>query len=825
MATLDAVHGYGSLSRRTRPPNLDIYGAEENRIPLKQQKLDRRESRLGLRNIFGRSRATKEAQTPDPSEMGSIRESIVHLGSVPYEDLSEASISPRHVPRPMSISVESAGPDEADRDDTNLRGKRKPNGTKSSRQPRAAPSSNSEFPPLFKAYPQAVRYATLPASNMSPDAILRLHEKHGKLSPRKNSQSPSNEFPEDHDSEKDNGTGKAKGRHSRDPSMSSLKSDWTTKIYILSTSGYLLQYASDGAFDRLPEKALRLGKLSAAFASDIIPGRHWVLQVLSTTESDGTPSSDSRSIFSRLTFRNTERRGASTFLMVFESAGDMDVWIATLRREIEQLGGKKNLSETGKPKSEETPMRLREQPSQRTLVVKDPDRFSRVMSQDLSWDDEFDLEQEDDGALTETDTETIHDPSLDDISTTNSIPSHDGRQLDRLRDSANRLSYLSSGQRTVVTSAGSSPACSPTMDAFPTHLEDSLGMGDIRPRPNAHAIVDRRRSMQTMSPFVEGTPGSSGGAGSRKSITEFATPPTAHLSGSYFPAANPPRLSYAGAFSDLEASIPASPDSDTLSRGSIRRSPPTALRLSRPLSMVVDQPSPKETVPQRPVTRHDDKRSPMTTEDERLSQPRLPSRNLVQARLNLPSRRSSLMPVEQPQRFSVQVNPRRLSSLGAIAAHGETMPPKSGPAPMPLPSDQPRLRPPPRAGWDERPERCRSSMDLREGARSREPMQPRISQRSSMYSAYPNQPGRRSFVADARISYIAEAPPPPMGPPPAVPLPPIPSASTKAHLRVNVTDRALYTRKSMPHLVSGPPRAPPPSCALPPIPQRMPVRI
>ncbi|EON63650.1 hypothetical protein W97_02878 [Coniosporium apollinis CBS 100218] len=42
--------------------------------------------------------------------------------------------------------------------------------------------------------------------------------------------------------------------------------DLPTKLYILVTSGCLLQYAGEGPSDRLPEKILQLGKDSAAFA-------------------------------------------------------------------------------------------------------------------------------------------------------------------------------------------------------------------------------------------------------------------------------------------------------------------------------------------------------------------------------------------------------------------------------------------------------------------------------------------------------------------------------------------------------------------------------
>ena len=150
-------------------------------------------------------------------------------------------------------------------------------------------------------------------------------------------------------------------KHRRNTSGSNFKLDWTTKIYVLVTSGYLLQYAGEGPFDRLPEKILNISKDSAAFASDLIPGKHWVIQVSSAMEPGATQTNDSKSLFSRLPFRGVERKQTSLFLMVFENAEEMEGWISVLRREIELLGGKKKVSETGDPTTDEDELHLREQ--------------------------------------------------------------------------------------------------------------------------------------------------------------------------------------------------------------------------------------------------------------------------------------------------------------------------------------------------------------------------------------------------------------------------------------------------------------------------------
>lgn len=69
-------------------------------------------------------------------------------------------------------------------------------------------------------------------------------------------------------------TENTKNIHQKQLSIPFTKVEWTRKIFILVTSGYLLQYASAGSFDRVPEKMMKLGKDSVAFASDAIPGKH-----------------------------------------------------------------------------------------------------------------------------------------------------------------------------------------------------------------------------------------------------------------------------------------------------------------------------------------------------------------------------------------------------------------------------------------------------------------------------------------------------------------------------------------------------------------------
>ncbi|KAL2153318.1 hypothetical protein VTH82DRAFT_4473 [Thermothelomyces myriococcoides] len=389
---------------------------------------------------------------------------------------------------------------------------------------------------------------------------------------------------------------RTRSRHRRTGSGSASKFEWTSKVYVLTTSRYLLQYAGEGTYDRLPEKILQLGKDSAAFASDAIPGRHWVIQVTSSIpEPDRIPAPSSSSLRSRLPFRGHEKKQTSALLMVCESAEEMEAWIATLRREIEALGGRKVLSETGAPKTEDEDVQSRNYASQRTLVRKDPDRFSRVMTPDQDSNHSLPI-------MGHSPEANAREQSFDDKSTA-SFVSHEGRQLENLRDSYNRLSFVSSGQRTMITSVGSSPACSPVRDSFGD--VDSMPDGrepeepQPRPRPNAKAIIDRRQSLQTINHVLEmgvvsaqalRPPSTYSNPGQPEEGTPSASAPqpSPNLSGAHGASKRHSFSRTSGGPPSMQATSSHLP-----ARMSSRRPPPTALFINpRPLSLVEDQPSP-----------------------------------------------------------------------------------------------------------------------------------------------------------------------------------------------------------------------------------------
>ena len=222
-------------------------------------------------------------------------------------------------------------------------------------------------PPLFQAYPQALKHSTLTSPTLPADAILR-HRKRANAN-----QSPPQETI---DQENQDGVLKKKNR-GQNPS--SLHLEWITKVYVLATSGFLLQYAGDGHHDRLPERIMQLGKDSAAFASDAIPGRHWVLQINQSSADDGTvvTSTGGRSVFSRLSIRGVAKRSVSSFLLVMESAEEMDEWLVSIRKEIQSLGGKSYKPDVPTKKDpEEIIQQLKQRPSRRFLIQRDPHQFS-----------------------------------------------------------------------------------------------------------------------------------------------------------------------------------------------------------------------------------------------------------------------------------------------------------------------------------------------------------------------------------------------------------------------------------------------------------------
>ncbi|WEW57189.1 hypothetical protein PRK78_002651 [Emydomyces testavorans] len=311
------------------------------------------------------------------------------------------------------------------------------------RDRKSRPHSSWQPPALFKAYPQAIKHATLPALNSSAETILRIQQQIKQGSQENNLEIDPME--------------KRDYKQAMKAADAIHKMEWTRKIYMLVTSGYLLQYSGDGNFDRLPEMILELDEHSVAFASDAIPGKHWVLQVSQTFDENGTTTVDNKKNFlSRLRLSDSPKM-AKSFLLVLDNADDLAAWMVAMRREIEGLRGKEFVPET--PTVEEVPQTLHRYQSMATM--RNPartqhslaNRSSRsVSSATLSPSTRTRLDEFTDLPANRcTMAPSIEASSLSTMTTTSDI--------DR-RGDGSRLSYISLSSRTIASSHASSPPSS-----------------------------------------------------------------------------------------------------------------------------------------------------------------------------------------------------------------------------------------------------------------------------------------------------------------------------------------------------------------------------
>ncbi|KAG5971653.1 hypothetical protein E4U58_007263 [Claviceps cyperi] len=516
----DDAQGFPSNKLRdSRGPGIDHAAELENRMPIMQEKVEKsggRESKLGFRNIFAKARLSRDVHAlTDPagsSKSVRSRTSVTNLEQPPAPVQRNTSQLDDFYWKPLPPTAEESEQGQLPQqcEPAGPMGMRAPSRTGSYLPKDSFPPW--PLPPLLQAFPQAVRHITLPATSLTAEVILRMN---GRKNSVQGIGSKDASFSAT-DPDRDNVAGseeksKKKNRSRKAASNTGLK--WTRKLYVL-VSGHLLQYPAEGHYDRLPEKALRLGPLSAAFATDAIPGCHWVIQVSSIAAMDDAPApaATSRSIFSKLSFRTTERRAATNLLMVFENAESMEGWIATLRIEIEKLGGPKKLSETGRPITVIEEGLSAESVSPRTTIARDSLRFASPTRSRRSSSSRpgqgWALGEKTNHSVASTRTMSsgaIRNQSLDDVSTINSILSQDERHLDSLRENSNRLSLPSSGQRTFVTSSGSSINSSPTHDRF---ADEGAGvpettLAEIRAKLNAFEMTSQRRYAHPLDPFSD----------------------------------------------------------------------------------------------------------------------------------------------------------------------------------------------------------------------------------------------------------------------------------------------------------------------------------
>ena len=423
--------------------------------------LKRRTSRFGLSSLFSKSKPLATEEVQDKL-------------SVQWER-DESAAAPMNADTP---ELQKSGPEPTSLESKDLPETDLPVGTLRNRASkpvlRSKPSFKKELtsktssawdpPPLFQAYPQAVRHVTLRVPTISAEAILRLNtERNSNSNHKVESYTP--EF---------NETRFPKEKRLKRPTALEVlsKGDWTEKIFLLVTSGYFLQYAGQGPFDRLPEKIMPLSKESAAFASDAIPGKPYVLQVSQIADEDGTLDTEaSRSLFKSLGLRNQIKRSTSSFLLVFETPEELSSWMIAVRKEIQAMGGRiYRPDEFRKPAEVESIQMLHHKPSQRYLVKRDPHRFSQapvsVPATRLSHN--VPSPESSKQAVDPLDPSFVKrqsmatQQSIDSRTTSNTAESINQVHLDRLRESP-RQSYASTVGKTTSSSRDSSPAPSPVM--------------------------------------------------------------------------------------------------------------------------------------------------------------------------------------------------------------------------------------------------------------------------------------------------------------------------------------------------------------------------
>lgn len=349
-----------SKLQRPRPSEYPSTNGSEEAIPLSPVK--HQSSKSSLRSLFGRDKSSRASPENKLAEIDESKQAVT-VPDIPNTPLSPSIASPRTARSTPSLSSPTTP-----RARSTLKSNRpRPENTK--------PPSQSQYgwkpPALFQAYPQSSKSECLTAPSISADSILRLHAT-GKNGSEARAQSTQENTKKKESKER---------KHLRTLSDTINKVEWTQKIYVLATAGFILQYAGDGKHDRLPEKMLQLGPQSVAFASDAIPGKHWVVQVSQNPTADtSTASEPPKSRLGRLGFhRSNARKMAQNFLLVLNDPDSMISWLTEIRDEIEIRGGPKVTTEKFSEDGLGAFQRTKSGPRQ--MVKKDPHRISSLFLQ------------------------------------------------------------------------------------------------------------------------------------------------------------------------------------------------------------------------------------------------------------------------------------------------------------------------------------------------------------------------------------------------------------------------------------------------------------
>jgi len=447
---------------RPRPHDYPSTNGSWEPVPL-QSPTKRQSSKSGLRSLFGRDKSTRTAAAPNSklAEIEEYQQPVRRTVTVPDTSVSSDLLSPRTV-----ASTPTATSPRTPRPRATLKTTRPP--PPPPPEPVIDPKQRCHEqygwkpPPLFQAYPQSFKHECLSAPAISADSILRLHATMGK-SDTDNGRNGSLGHDQAADAARKKKEQKER-KHTRTVSSTINKVEWTNKVYVLATTGYILQYAGEGKNDRLPEKMLPLGPKSVAFASDAIPGKHWVLQISQNPTADAGPEPPEPSK-SRVRFgfhRSNTRRMARSFLLVFDNPESMISWLTVVRAEIEARGGPKLTAE--KHSEDDTPgQQLRSKPSIRQMVKKDPHRVSSLFLQPVTRQSPYEEE--------------------------------DGRSIGEMTHPSRRSSFVSMNGRSIVESRAESMSTN-TSDAQASSFTSVNTPGSPTREPRPHDI----ESTYTRSP-------------------------------------------------------------------------------------------------------------------------------------------------------------------------------------------------------------------------------------------------------------------------------------------------------------------------------------
>ncbi|PWW73127.1 hypothetical protein C7212DRAFT_218656 [Tuber magnatum] len=508
-----------------------------------------------------------------------------------------------------------------------------------------SPSSSSPSPrswepvPLNGAFTQAIRIASLPASSLSMETLIRRNSERGK-------------------SPKDR-----RGRilHRSHASTRSVDLYWTRKTFVL-IEGSLLQYAGDGPHDRVPEKTLQLTPTSIAFASDVIPGRPWVLQVYRSAGPDGSLLPERRgSLLSKIAFKGPAKNTAASLLLVFDGAEEMDAWMGCIRAEAIRLRG----GTVNKPMNEVVGGIREEEEGEEQVDPRHTRRF--VIDRAAS---SFKSETISDGNTSKR-ASTYYRSSLDAGRSFTTTVSGDHILLEHLRGS--RLSLNSThGARVPTVSPDTSPERSSARNKRSSVAPSARSRSSMELKPPSQrplSVLDRDGNLywiRTPSPSAPNfslpipLPGGHPQMGSRRST--FSTTPPGVIS----PMPTPPISTRPG--------LSAMPTVGALSEISHSRTRPREPQSNPQSPSVIPSPRAKSTPipvrPQRPASMFDTRSSP-PFEAQNLSKSPSIKRHHLQAGIAVPPRTKSL----------------RRKSMTAIgpSGTGAAGPPLHPPPSIPLP--------------------------------------------------------------------------------------------------------------------------------------------